>query len=64
MRLGRDRRSRALRRASLGSECDYSSAADAFDDAVREPLVRVLLDAFQICANQLKLDRRAATVEY
>src|ERR1051325_11051298 len=55
---------RALRRRSFDGEGDDGSTADAFNDSVGEARVGVVRDLIEIGADQLKLDRRTATVEY
>lgn len=49
--------------ACNSSEGDYPGAANALDDAMRQPLVGVLR-ALQVSRNPLELDGRIAAVEY
>ena len=48
--------SRSLRRFIFSSERHNPRPADTFDQAVRQSLIRVLFDPFEVGGDQLKLD--------
>jgi hypothetical protein len=58
-----ERSRRSLRRAPFSAERNNRLAADALDQAAREPPVAILRDALQIRFDQLKLNRRAAAIK-